>query len=514
MASFVSGQNKFALLANAFTGAAKGAQDFAQLKLKRDQIDESKRQFDQNLEFGFKKLDEQIRSFDIGTAEKSRLEGLAIQARAKFGADANISAERRTAMTAQASVTSTAMRVNEQREERERQMRLTVMNQGMSENLVQMELLNVHEMHKEWGATEAGEGVDVDQFWAEKGAAWNKQADAKAWALAKVLSPDGTVTDDEFRIAREKVDNYTSIKGQFTDNEMKMAQARALSRGASRGMYGGSGAYTGNGAGISVNYSKSMARKDDGTGPGGITTIRVPDGDWQSSIRQQISRGDSIHSAGQLDAFNAAESRMRAAIQYRGEGNTTDELRQMDLLKTDMKMLGNFFPPKDVEEISAVINNQINYQRALKEVGWQMIDAPTSGERPPTGESVQDPDAHADRMARQTETIAQVAAARVVPTEAETQTETLAAEGEPTEVEPTEAEAQTDVLAAEAEAQTESDGFSVKVDKKGDVSITPPKGLGSFELTTEGTVEYVPAEGYGGLEVTSGGIVQFRKVGK
>ena len=159
MASFVAGQNKFALLANAFTGAAKGAQDFAQLKLKRDQIDESKRQFDQNLEFGFKKLDEQIRSFDIGTAEKSRLEGLAIQARAKFGADANISAEKRTAITAQASVTSTAMRVNEQKEERKRQQRLTVMNFGLGDNIDAMDTLDIGAMHKEWGAAvEAAEG--------------------------------------------------------------------------------------------------------------------------------------------------------------------------------------------------------------------------------------------------------------------------------------------------------------------------------------------------------------------
>ena len=56
MATYVAGQNQLALLANAFSGAAKGAQDFAQLKMRRDQMAQQQAQFDANLDLGCNKL--------------------------------------------------------------------------------------------------------------------------------------------------------------------------------------------------------------------------------------------------------------------------------------------------------------------------------------------------------------------------------------------------------------------------------------------------------------------------
>ena len=100
MAAFVSGQNQFALLANAFTGAAKGAQDFAKLKMQRDQMAQQQRQFDDNLALGFSRLDEQIRQFDVGTAEHSRLTELSQELKLKMSREGYVAAEQRSRIAA------------------------------------------------------------------------------------------------------------------------------------------------------------------------------------------------------------------------------------------------------------------------------------------------------------------------------------------------------------------------------------------------------------------------------
>lgn len=118
MATFVAGQNQLAMLANAFSGATKGAQDFAQLKMKRDQMAQQQAQFDAQLDLGFKKLEEQINSANLDREQRANLQSQMVEARSKWVTQQEEGALERTQVQQAGATRRKGMEVAERRRAR------------------------------------------------------------------------------------------------------------------------------------------------------------------------------------------------------------------------------------------------------------------------------------------------------------------------------------------------------------------------------------------------------------
>ena len=287
MAGFVAGQNQFALLANAFTGAAKGASDFASLKLKRDQIDESARQFDENLEFGFTKLDEQIRQFDVGTSERSRMESARNDLKKKLTREGFVSAQRQSTIAAGPG----HGRNLETKKLREFKQRLADRAHTSTTTIDAMEKLGVAAHWNDWTnyQKEFKEGTVTGEF------DWDTRADEIARDLAAEEKPSGEpVTEEDIRIRRQQVDNYRSLKNTHNENLMNTAKAAAAARAAR--MRVSSDAYIDTGEPAAVGYNRIMF---DAEG----TPMELPDSGW------------TIKEIGRLGALEGNDPTRRGATQ-------------------------------------------------------------------------------------------------------------------------------------------------------------------------------------------------------
>lgn len=245
MASFVAGPNKFALLANAFTGAAKGANDFAQLKQRSDALKEQKRQHDNNLALGFDRLDEQIRQFDIGTSERSRLETMALEARHKLGIE-------QSQISKSATLGAAGIRSRTADKDRKATIAFQERNAGLDEHVNILEAHNVAGLHTDRKAhdarLQAGETTELFD--------WERRADAAALAVATKMSLGSPPTQAQISLAREQVDNYPGLKGQANQNRIDAEMSKALAR-AGGGRAGGG--YTGTGAGVDFSQAYTGA---------------------------------------------------------------------------------------------------------------------------------------------------------------------------------------------------------------------------------------------------------------
>lgn len=297
MAGFVAGQNQFALLANAFTGAAKGASDFASLKLKRDQIDESARQFDENLEFGFTKLDEQIRQFDVGTSERARMESARNDLKKKLTREGFVSAQRQSTIAAGPG----HGRNLEAKKLREFKQRLADREHTSTTTIDAMEKLGVAAHWNDWTKYQEDfkEGTVTGEF------DWNTRADQMARDLAADQKPSGEpVTEEDIRIRRQQIDNYRSLKTTHNENLMNTAKAAAAARAAR--MRVSPDEYIDTGEPAAVGYSRIMF---DAEG----TPMELPDSGWTTK------------EIGRLGALEANDPSRRGATQSfrRMEGAST-----------------------------------------------------------------------------------------------------------------------------------------------------------------------------------------------
>lgn len=354
MASFVAGPNQFSLLANAFSGAAKGASDFAQLKLKRDQIAEDRRQFDENLEFGFKKLDEQIRQFDIGTEQRERLEQARNELQERL-TDKRIAGSIKTAKIAAGPQYA---RVREQAERRKFEQRLQERNFGLGKTIEAMEQFGADQLFKDWdAATERGEATFTE---------WNPRANQMARDVAMRLSADGVVTDDDVRIVRQQIDNYRNLKQTHINNMMEIQRVKALSRGAAAGMYGGT-PMTGESLTSGIQYNKSLMNVDPTSDRMG-QTIRIPNEGWQAGFRASIAASGDPLGSEIIKRFDRVETRLKDASFFLNRTNKDEFLRARKRMDEDLKSLQPLMSRDDFEALSDAFNNELVYREATTEM--------------------------------------------------------------------------------------------------------------------------------------------------
>jgi len=212
--AYIPGSDPFKTLSNAFGGTAKGAFDYTQVRLKQNQIDESKRQHDQNLRLGFKRLDEQIRQFDVGTKEHRELTEARMKLDATLRREGFTSAEKRASTQAGAVVASARMRQQTADRNRQYQRDLSQRNYTTG-NLINNIEQFAGDLWKDWNAHEG-----PTEF------AWDARANVAARQLAEAKAMGEPVTEDDIALARRQIDNYDNIKSQHLNDRVSFERAK------------------------------------------------------------------------------------------------------------------------------------------------------------------------------------------------------------------------------------------------------------------------------------------------
>lgn len=207
MAALVTGPNKFGLLANALAGSAKGAQDFAQLKMKRDAMEEQSRQFDEQLALGVRRLEEQARQFDMDQSQKKEFNDLLMQFREK----SLVSEEMRAAESLRSAERRTAMQVSEQRKAREQARELQERNFGLRNTVEGLIALDV---------------PGLDSMRESNPEAYEASVQEKALQWAELKAVGDSYTDEDLRIAEQQVRNFGNIKSQYNKYTVDIFRAK------------------------------------------------------------------------------------------------------------------------------------------------------------------------------------------------------------------------------------------------------------------------------------------------
>tara|TARA_R110000803_G_scaffold15895_2_gene43743 strand:+ start:2168 stop:3652 length:1485 start_codon:yes stop_codon:yes gene_type:complete len=351
MASFVAGPNKFALLANAFTGAAKGANDFAQLKQRSDALKEQKRQHDDNLALGFNRLDEQIRQFDIGTSERSRLETMALEARHKLGIE-------QSQISKSATLGAASIRSRTADKDRKATIAFQERNAGLDEHVNILEAHNVAGLHTDRKAhdvrLQAGETTELFD--------WERRADASALAVATKMSLGSPPTQAQISLAREWVDNYPGLKEQANQNRIDVAMSKAVAR-AGGGRTGGG--YTGTGAGVDFSqaYSGALYASTQGDPKTGLKRVlHTPKQDAFSSIRSQMALDgdDNPFTARNIEAVRDVERASLALLREHSPGPRRTNLEgQLERAMSPKSFIG--VDPSFASSVAELVATQQEY---------------------------------------------------------------------------------------------------------------------------------------------------------
>lgn len=286
------GGTDFSILAEAFSGAAKGAHDFAQLKMRRDQMAQQQSQFDQQLALNFTKLNEQIRQFDISAEMKERMQKEANALQATLSREEMVSAEKRTGMQARATRAAAAMRAREQRRIVESRERLNERNFSLQGNL------NIGVMS---GIETLGERPGDDD--AAGQAAWDQSRSliAQRWARGTNLSEDA-VTEEQNQKALMWVDNYSANRAFLAEQTLESAKMEALSRGRQITNLGDVSVSPT----ITLTNDRNLTRIVDGNI---VETASIPDDDWMPRFLQAASDREASDPAlvglsNQIKSFN------------------------------------------------------------------------------------------------------------------------------------------------------------------------------------------------------------------
>ena len=369
MASFVAKQNQFAMLANAFTGVAKGANDYAQLKQRRDALNEQKRQHDQNLKLGFDRLDEQIRSFDIQTEQKEALQKQAELARSKFQ-DTEIAYrteadDKRIA----AEIKKAGIAAHQQAETRKLNRQIQQQNIGLSETVNTMQTLGAGDLHREraahetkvadWTPNDDGTFTDAGGNIQPAGSnvfQYETRRNAIARNLASRVNFTDNPTESQIALAAQQVDNHPSLHSTNNQNRMDAQLSKNLSNAAAAGAYGSS--YTGapmTAAYEGIYYSKQL---DENGNP---TVIERPAKNAFADMRAQLAAAakDNPYAGIALSNYDRAASHINELSNARQQGTeverSTAEARLQNIMNpANFPGIGG----ENFAEIQRLFNNE------------------------------------------------------------------------------------------------------------------------------------------------------------
>jgi len=369
MASFVAKQNQFAMLANAFTGMAKGANDFAQLKQRRDSLEEQKRQHDQNLKLGFDRLDEQIRQFDISTEQKAELQKQSEKARFKLQDKELTYRTEADDKRIAADIKRAGIAAHTAKMDRDLRRKIQQQNIGLSETVNTMQTLGAGDLHREraahetkvadWTPNDDGTFTDAGGNIQPAGSnlfPWETRRDAIARNLASRVNFTDNPTESQIALAAQQVDNYKGLHSTNNQNRIDAQMSKNLSNAAAAGAYGSSyagapmtAAYEG------IYYSKQL---DENGNP---TVIERPAKNAFADMRAQLaaSAKDNPYAGIALSNYDRAASHITELSNARQYGTEVEKSTAEAALQNIMNPAN--FPGigrENFAEIQRLVNNE------------------------------------------------------------------------------------------------------------------------------------------------------------
>ena len=223
--AYVAPREKFTMLSNALSGVNKGLNDFATMKLERDKMAQQQQQFDANLAFGFDKLDEQIRQFDVGTKEHRELTEARMDLEKTLKREGIVSAEKIATQRVSLGYSQLSQRKKEHDYAAEQEARL---ESSISQYITSFDdiepLVSPEKNPEEFNRLYPG-GVNDPNY----AVAWQKferETLEQSNALAQQLSPSGKITPE----IRQRADAIIRDKKGYQDRVVirrtEMAKAK------------------------------------------------------------------------------------------------------------------------------------------------------------------------------------------------------------------------------------------------------------------------------------------------
>jgi len=272
--AYVAPQNKLAGLSAALSGTAKGMADFQKVQMQQNQMAEQKRQFDENLAFGFKRLDEQIRQFDQSDATTRELQQLSRELQERqAGLDRDLTREEGAAQRATA-LRQTGMQVAQRDRELEQRRQIDERNFRAKSSLSLLDQLGYANLGAQPGIVE---GETPEQH-AQKIAKWNQGARTLAIDAANANNTTGNpITEDDIALELRAIHNAPELRKEFARQQYVSANAQAQARGLSGG--GSSLDMTASAPIIYSGKTRHQKAADGTMGP----NVRIPEQNWLSS---------------------------------------------------------------------------------------------------------------------------------------------------------------------------------------------------------------------------------------
>ena len=345
--AYIPGSDPFKTLSNAFGGTAKGAFDYTQVRLKQNQIDESKRQHDQNLRLGFKRLDEQIRQFDVGTKEHRELTEARMKLDATLRREGFVSAEKRTKMQKEAPLGAASIRAKQQEKDRQYRRDLAQRNfstQGLLNGIEHV----AGDLWKDYNAWNAGEGTGTETF------PWEARANVAARQLAESKAMGEPVTEDDIALARRQIDSYDKIKSTYVKDTLDLARAKRGQQMIDDDAWG-LGGYD--------ELPQQAWRSSGGEGVDAGSTHVDYGRSWPELLKARYSAGEGgARKRKGIDKLKAAtDGHARAVIENITSGPASIETmkRNYELVLKDLDDYG--FSTEEIKEITKYSQGEMDY---------------------------------------------------------------------------------------------------------------------------------------------------------
>lgn len=223
--AYVAPQNKLSMLSNALSGTAKAMNDFAAVKLKRDEMAQQQSQFNANLDLGFQRLDEQIRKTDMDDATRREMQKLRNDLAKSEGMETRATQERiatqRTSLGySQLAESTRQFTLQAEQEARE--------ESNISQSLTSFDdipkLLSPEENPEEFAQKYPG-GIE-DPLYASDLQQRERMTVEQGNALALQLSPSGIVTAEIRKRARAIVEDKEAYRTRVVTRQQQMSIAK------------------------------------------------------------------------------------------------------------------------------------------------------------------------------------------------------------------------------------------------------------------------------------------------
>ena len=393
--AYVAPQNKLAGLAAALSGTAKGMNDFQQVQMQQNQMAEQKRQFDENLALGFKRLDEQIRQFDQSDATTKELAELSRELQVSQNLlDRDLTREEGAAQRATA-LRQTGMQTAQRDRALKAEQAALLRTHYVKSDLSMLDNMGYANLGAAPGL-QAGQTPEDFQRSLQK---WNSDARVLAIDVASAEITDREVTEADIQSAMRRIENAPERRKQLAAEQSARARSQAMARGlpvGPPGQYGELGT-------VPVGYSGKTRHQKNMDGTLGLN-VRIPNREWNYSWRNSTIQSPRAQVDPRVATSALALSDRVQNVTNKVASGNVEATAQMDKLVRDVRDVQLNFPglyEKEVAEVMTAMDNEIagmNFLSGDNYVDMDTVDYSTRETMQSTSQSQTDNQAQVQQM--------------------------------------------------------------------------------------------------------------------